>query len=63
MSVETNAAEDPGSEAYIDMSDKAAVERFTRAGGVVAAPAEQDGLHVVVDADGGEPCTGRQVAR
>ena len=31
MSVETNAAEDPESEAYIDMSDKAAVERWCKA--------------------------------
>jgi hypothetical protein len=31
MSVETKAADDPDSEAYIDMSDKAAVERWCKA--------------------------------
>ena len=31
MSVETNAAEDPESEAYIDMSDKTAIERWCKA--------------------------------
>ncbi len=31
MTAETNAADDPGSEVYIDMSDKQAVERWCKA--------------------------------
>ena len=31
MTAETNAADDPESEVYIDMSDKAAVERWCKA--------------------------------
>ena len=31
MSIETKAAEDPESEAHIDVSDKAAVERWSKA--------------------------------
>ena len=31
MSAETNAAEDPSSHAHIDVSDKAAVERWSKA--------------------------------
>lgn len=31
MTAETKAADDPGSEVYVDMSDKAAVERWCKA--------------------------------
>ena len=31
MTVETTAAEDPASEAYVDMSDKQSVERWCKA--------------------------------
>jgi Protein of unknown function (DUF3606) len=31
MTAETNAADDPGSEVYIDMSDSEAVERWCKA--------------------------------
>ena len=31
MTAETNAAEDPGSETHIDVSDKAAIERWSEA--------------------------------
>ena len=34
MTSETKAADDPGSEAYIDVSDKAAVDRWCKALGV-----------------------------
>jgi hypothetical protein len=34
MTSETNAADDPGSQANVDMSDKAAVDRWTKALGV-----------------------------
>ena len=34
MTSETKAADDPGSEAYIDVSDKTAVERWCKALGV-----------------------------
>jgi len=34
MTTETTAADDPGSEADVDVSDKAAVERWTKALGV-----------------------------
>lgn len=34
MTSETNAADDPASEAYIDVSDKAAIDRWTKALGV-----------------------------
>jgi Protein of unknown function (DUF3606) len=34
MTTETKAADDPGSEAYVDVSDKAAVDRWCKALGV-----------------------------
>jgi hypothetical protein len=34
MTTETKAADDPGSEAYIDVSDKAAVDRWCKALGI-----------------------------
>ena len=34
MSIETNAAGDPGSTATVDVGDKAAIERWTRALGL-----------------------------
>lgn len=34
MTSETNAADDPGSEAFIDVSDEAAVDRWTQALGI-----------------------------
>lgn len=34
MTTETKAADDPGSEAYIDVGDKAAVDRWCKALGV-----------------------------
>jgi Protein of unknown function (DUF3606) len=34
MTSETKAADDPGSEAYVDVSDKAAVDRWCKALGV-----------------------------
>ena len=34
MTSETKAADDPGSEAYVDVSDKAAVDRWCKALGI-----------------------------